>query len=403
MKKAFSFIEKVKRVYLHTYIFFLALVNRYIVKNDRNGRILLISDGRIGDTILLQDFIHECSNYFHGYNIDLLICLKSSYMFYKECCIKNNGITLLNCSFPDKNESYCEDLIELIRFVREKRYEYVINPFPLNIGDKVVGCICGRNKITVRDYTKSTGGTLFRIYKKIAYTKTIDALPTEMEFLRYKKLLHYLGDKEYLTQQPVIKKFEEIQVLNLSSYCVLSIGASEGGKIYDMHNFAAIADYIIEKYNMPIVFLGDKKDSRYANSLSKIMKNKDIIDMTGKTNFKQWISIIRESALVVGNDSASIHISAAIGCKSVCIVGKWQYNRFYPYVLDFNYDSSPDAVFCIEKLKCENCGKIRKLMPRKYCRSTVYNEKSYYCLQLVSLEEVIKHIDNNLEKCRLSK
>lgn len=356
----------------------------------------MISDGLIGDTVLLQDFIRECINYFDKYEIDLLICWSLSFKFFNDCCIKDDRLNLIDCSFDKGDETYCRNLITMIRVIRGHEYEYVINPLPLSISDKIVGCIYGKNKITIRDSTAKTGGVFFSIYKKIAYTHTINVKSTEMEFLRYKKLLNHLGDKDYLIQQPIIDKMDGIQVFDKVPYCVIAAGASEPGKLYNPCRFAKIADHIIDHYGLKVVFIGSGQDSKCVDLIISMMKNSNVINLVNKTNNFEWVAVIRDSVLVIGNDSASIHISAAVGRTAICIAGKWQYKRFYPYVYDLDNYNSPEVIFCEAYLECENCGKIRKIMPKKECRDTIFNGKSYYCLDLVSLEVVLDAIDDNL-------
>jgi len=53
--------------------------------------------------------------------------------------------------------------------------------------------------------------------------------------------------------------------------------------------------------------------------------------LAGKTTIAQLVELIRNASLLIGNDSAAIHMAAATQTPSVCILGGGHYGRFLPY------------------------------------------------------------------------
>ena len=72
----------------------------------------------------------------------------------------------------------------------------------------------------------------------------------------------------------------------------------------------------------------DEKDSALAMIQGVISSNR-IYDMTGKTSFSDWAGIVQHSDLVIGNDSATLHLAAASSRKAICIAGVYDKGHFF--------------------------------------------------------------------------
>lgn len=98
------------------------------------------------------------------------------------------------------------DMMRVLHYFKNKKYEYVLNPLPKHKGDKLVGCINGKYKLAVRDDMIIKGRRISNLFRRLAYSDTIVVDKTEMEFCRFKRIMSFLGDCEYKTGIPVIKK-----------------------------------------------------------------------------------------------------------------------------------------------------------------------------------------------------
>lgn len=389
-----------RRFITNIYVF-IKMLFTYLNDKEDNKCILLIIDGLIGDTVLIQDFLKECNRYLHeekGYSIDLFFSKTFVKEFYLECC-EIYDFNVLDICFEKKNTELF-DMMRVLNYFRDKNYEYVLNPLPKHRGDKLAGCINGKYKLAVRDDMVVTGRKIGSLFRKLAYTDTLVVDKKEMEFCRFKRIMSFLGDYEYKTSIPAIKKDPFLKYE--FSYCVFAVGASEIGKKYEKDRFAALAHYILNHTDLHIIFVGAKSDSEDTRYVIEKMHAEDrVLDLTGKTNYQGWVNIIASARFVIGNDSASVHIASATGVKAICIVGKWQYKRFYPYILDKEDKSIPIPVFCKTKLSCENCGKVINLMPNSNCKKTLTNHRSYDCVAEVRVEQIIEKIDSVLAEFAL--
>lgn len=85
-------------------------------------------------------------------------------------------------------------------------------------------------------------------------------------------------------------------------------------------HYARAADLMIEKYKALILFLGSVDDGEIIGEVIGKMKN-DAINLSGQTNLKQLAGVIGKSTLFLGNDSAAMHIAAAVGTPTFSFFG----------------------------------------------------------------------------------
>lgn len=384
-----------KRLLTNIYVFIYTIFLKFTYKPKKSDKVLIVVDGLIGDTILIQDFLKECDNYFQKQkrlSVDIFFSKPFVKKFYLECC-DTYGFIVLEIDFAKKNAELM-DMLNVLRYFKNKEYEYILNPLPKHKGDKLVGCIKGKYKYSVRDDLNIKGRGLSNLFRRIAYSETKTVPKTEMEFCRYKLLLNMAGDVGYRTALPQLKKNSPV-VLGREKYCVFAVGASEIGKKWPLDRFVRVAKFVCNNYGIKIVFVGGVAESRDIQYITNQIDEGCYIDFSGKTSYSEWVEIIREAVFVLGNDSASIHIAAATETPSVCVVGKWQYKRFYPYNTDINNKILPIPVFCRQTLECENCGKVLDLMPNKECKATVKTQRSYKCLEAVEasrVEYIVKRV-----------
>lgn len=97
-------------------------------------------------------------------------------------------------------------------------------------------------------------------------------------------------------------------------------GASMPIKRWQAEKFARLADTIIEKYKVKVIFLGGPGDEEVVKKVVSGMKNESI-NLVGKTNFKQLAAILTHCQLFIGGDSGPLHIAAAVGTPTIGIFG----------------------------------------------------------------------------------
>lgn len=170
------------------------------------------------------------------------------------------------------------------------------------------------------------------MYKKIAYTEFVKPKTGDMMIQRHRYLLNYLGNKSFKGKLPCLR---EQQRMIEGDYCVICPGASTIVKCWPIQRYAELLDKLIEDYNLDVHLCGSALEKVFAKTILQESRYKNrIFDHTGMSTFSEWASIVQYAKIVVGNDSATLHMAAAARCDAICIAGVYDKFQFFPYCVD---------------------------------------------------------------------
>ncbi len=141
--------------------------------------------------------------------------------------------------------------------------------------------------------------------------------------------------------------------------------------------YAEVSDVLIHKKNAKVIFVGNKDDSAVINEILSRMKGK-AIDLSGKTNLKQAAAVIKRCSLFIGNDSAPMHIAAALKTPVVSLFGPTNPRELAP--LDYNHK------YLFAEVECSPC----------YRNGRFPNCKTKNCMKEIKPAEVSKTVDEIL-------
>ena len=88
---------------------------------------------------------------------------------------------------------------------------------------------------------------------------------------------------------------------------------------------------LYSRYKLPIVFVGSQQESKLADSIITTSKLTSHCKNYMKDSLLDLITIISKSSLLLSNDTAAIHISAACDVPFICIANGYHANRFSAY------------------------------------------------------------------------
>ncbi len=160
--------------------------------------------------------------------------------------------------------------------------------------------------------------------------------PDLFEIYRYKEMFEVfletpISDFEWRTLSSPSYAYQGVPE---KPYVVFFPGSSAHLKRWHTSNFAQVARHLIQQYNYTIVLAGSKKDNKHADAIIADLtesEQKKLIDLTGKTSLLDLANLIKHSELLVTNDSASIHMAAALNKEAICVFMGENYGRFAPY------------------------------------------------------------------------
>ena len=297
-------IRKLKQLYVS---FFNWLVS-FVPPADFNDVLILRLD-QLGDFVLWLDSAKEYRKLYHGRRLTLLV----------------------NANWYDlaKSLPYWDEVIPLdtMRFRLNPWYRLNFLWFIRKQGFEI--CICPRHsvKFTLEPPIVAISGAQqkivcegsFPIEKQNYFTRSIPMRPYVHELSRNADFLRGLGRSHFKSTVPTLPLMRKISLRN--DGIIICPCSFRKRKEWSLKKFIKIMHNL---YGHTIFVLNDTPIKNLPNHVH---------DLTGKTEIMDFIEIICNAKLVIANDSAAIHIAAALDVPSVCI-GAQQLGRFLPYEVE---------------------------------------------------------------------
>ncbi len=187
------------------------------------------------------------------------------------------------------------------------------------------------------------------------YTRVVSSGPEPLhELERNAGFLRGLGDHDaegkLAPLGPVLALPAALQLSE--QYFIAVPGAGSARRMWPIARFAAVARAISRAENLRLVICGSPGETALATELAQRSGLEDALVLAGRTSLPELVEMIRRAALVVANESAAVHIAAAVGTPSVCLLGGGHFGRFMPYPPG-SADHAPTAVFA--RMECFGC------------------------------------------------
>ncbi len=110
-------------------------------------------------------------------------------------------------------------------------------------------------------------------------------------------------------------------------------GAGSRYREWPLPNFAEVVAGL--SFPGGIVILGGPTDTEKAERLCGLLRGsgleRPVATLAGKTTLRQTVEVIRRCRLLIGSETAALHIATALGIPTVGILGGGHFGRFYPW------------------------------------------------------------------------
>lgn len=387
MNQLFSHIKVFIKFLLHNIIDFLVFLQCRTKNQIRHNvkQILLIRLDAIGDYILFRNFIEvlKRNSKYSDYKITLL-----GNIVWKELAENLDKNYIDNFIWIDikkfsRNLFYrYKKMIE----ITSNNYELLIHPTYSRTydADKIVNVVNAKIKIgSIGDLSN-----IKKWQKKISdkyYTFLIPAKNEIIfEFFRNKEFFERLLDEEIKISKPCVKIPENyyfsLKLPDLD-YAVLFISASSKVRKWNIKNFAELAKWIKNNLNYEIVLCGGKEDIKEVNIFEEIYGN-HYLNLVGKTTLTDLIFILKNSKMIVSNETSIPHMAVALGLKNIFVIYNGNhFGRFIPYPSEITTSYFP--VYHPE---------IEKNVENYKVLSNTYGYGSKLDINEISIEDVINKI-----------
>ncbi len=147
----------------------------------------------------------------------------------------------------------------------------------------------------------------------------------------------------------------------------ISPGARSNIKRWFANGFAETADRLIEEEKVEIIMLGDSEDKSLIREIIQMMRHNPI-DLSGRTSLKEAAAILKKCVLHITNDSAPMHIGAALKVPTLAIFGPTDWRKYGP--------AGNQDVILHSALDCSPCGQAECRYNHE-CMKSVFPEQVY--------------------------
>jgi len=152
-------------------------------------------------------------------------------------------------------------------------------------------------------------------------------------------------------------------------------GSSErwASKRWPASRYAQVADALITQLGAKILLLSGKGQGDIVREIFTMMQGRAII-APENTSVSQLAALLAKCDLVISNDSAPMHIAAAVDTPTIAIFSNVSPVAYHPWIEPYKY------IVVRKNMPCSPCVKFGN-MPSCYFQ--------YRCIQEISIEDVI--------------
>ncbi|MFC1564146.1 lipopolysaccharide heptosyltransferase II [candidate division KSB1 bacterium] len=343
------------------------------------NKILIIRLSSIGDIILTTPLVRSLREKFDDAVIDYVV--KEEYLDL----VRTNHH--LNDVIPFNKSGGFTELIKLKRYIRSQKYDLVID-LHKNFRSVYLRSFLSGAKIT--KYKKNYFNRSLLVWFGINRFEKI--IPV---YRKYFYAVKDLGlDYDESGTEVHIPEKEEKKVknaLNRSGYdwkrplIIICPGAGFATKRWKKEGYTEAAETLAREYDAFIGLLGGSGDKELCESIRTGMK-KRAVNFAGSLSLLESAALLRESSLVITNDTGMLHLAQSQVRPVVAVYG--------PTTIELGYFPFMENSFVIQyDIACRPCTHNgSEKCPRKH----------FKCMNEIRTEEVIKASEQLIESEKIS-
>ncbi|MGB7160712.1 MAG: lipopolysaccharide heptosyltransferase I [Tepidisphaeraceae bacterium] len=238
-----------------------------------------------------------------------------------------------------RSKSVAKELFGLGKWLRDMRFDLVIDLQGLFRS----GWMTWETRAPVRVGFDNAREFAWAFYTHRVPIDTVEQHATD----RYLKVLAALGaatspiEYPFVTDEGDRAHVEKLLPAGVSRYAVLIPGTNWATKRWPVEKFSRLIAPLQERFGLASVIAGSRDDEELA------VRMPGATNLTGRTNLRQLVALLKRADLVVANDSGPMHIAAALGRPLVTMYGPTNPVRTGPY-------GRPDTVLRLD-IPCSPC------------------------------------------------
>ncbi|MFA6355976.1 MAG: glycosyltransferase family 9 protein [Candidatus Omnitrophota bacterium] len=360
-------------------------------ENSGLNNILVISLQGIGDLLLATPMLKGIKLNYPGSRLTVLTLSAN-----KDILSNNPDVddVITFDAGAGKNPAAIAALIMKLRNIRPG---LSICAYPSGLRSAFLGYLSGAKERLGQDIS------LFEGYRWL-FTKQVHIKEIKHAVLMDLDLLSPLGiDTSGIETNPVLnigaaeekgasKFLEDNRISDRDNLVAIHAGGGRHTAAYrswPLDNFAKLAGMAIEKFGVKVLFIGGPSDEPAVKEISGKMGHPSITS-AGKVSLMQTAALIRKSRALICNNSAPMHIAAALGVPTVSIFGSADPRIHRPY--------GQGHIVLRKELECGPCYYpfFRETLPETKARNRWRGKKfecasgDYRCLSSITPDDAME-------------
>lgn len=259
--------------------------------------------------------------------------------------------------------------------LKDEHYDVVIN-LHHKMDAKMFAVLCCAKQVIVPPINFAEDGLLYNrnLHRIFDYLEVISLLDESFDTLNFTStdidFGWYFSEDELHNTNKILRQ----QGCNNNDYIVLVLGTTWQSKNWPVENWIELTKLLVQS-NKKIVFVGDEKDKKALNAITKNVKSDLIVDCIGKTSLREMVMILAQAAIVIGGDTGPMHIASSLGVKTITLMNPTYPVKFAPFgnkgiVLTANYPCKnchltkcPKGICCMKYIEpAQVSEKIKSLL-----------------------------------------
>jgi len=298
-------------------------------------KFLIIQTAFIGDVILATPIIEKLHHFYPNAEIDFLLRKGN------ENLLKNHPY-VSNLLIWNKKENKFKNLYKIIKLIRSKKYNYVINIQRFASTGIITAFSGGKIKV---GFNKNPFSFLFtrRIKHEIGSGKH--------EVERNIKLISEITDDSVYKPKlyPSDEDFQIVSQYKMRPYICMAPTSVWFTKQFPSEKWIELISRIGKEYQ--VYLLGGPDDKEACNKIMEACSRSNIDNLCGKLSFLQTSALMKNASMNYVNDSAPMHMASAMNASTTAI--------FCSTVPGFGFgplSGNARIVETEEDLDCRPCG-----------------------------------------------
>ncbi|HRW62760.1 MAG TPA: glycosyltransferase family 9 protein [Bacteroidales bacterium] len=298
-------------------------------------KFLIIQTAFIGDVILATPIIEKLHHFYPNAEIDFLLRKGN------ENLLKNHPY-VSNILIWNKKENKFKNLYKIIKLIRSKKYNYVINIQRFASTGIITAFSGGKIKV---GFNKNPFSFLFtrRIKHEIGSGKH--------EVERNIKLISEITDDSVYKPKlyPSDEDFQIVSQYKMRPYICMAPTSVWFTKQFPSEKWIELISRIGKEYQ--VYLLGGPDDKEACNKIMEACSRSNIDNLCGKLSFLQTSALMKNASMNYVNDSAPMHMASAMNASTTAI--------FCSTVPGFGFgplSGNARIVETEEDLDCRPCG-----------------------------------------------